>query len=230
MPDRYANLSKEDLVSAFLSCYYELLINCDDDRTITLVANHMTEDIRNEDDSNEILWKKLWFSYIAYFASLHEFHSLKMAANKEIVLADEVTDEEYAEFIAMSDLCYRVYVSEQKPLCPSTRLYMTLKKRWMDAIKWNALADDVKRKIDNRIGKEIRALVPIKPFYRNSPYFDRAQTIYDWVEIFVNADVRQRPDFEKSFKHIYHMNDHESISKITAELKTIIKEAKTHGK
>ena len=227
MPDQFANLSKIELLHAFASYYYELFIDRRSDREIDLLFDHIISDIQYEDYSNDVLWKKIWYSYIGYMASQVGFLSLEAFAKKEFDLANEVTREEYIEFISTASGCYRAYMNNSRSLCPSTRLFVAMQMRMpIPIIDWKPLSTNIRQQIRDKIGEQIEALVPIRQFYQSSIYFDRIQTIYDWVELYINTKRKGAPDFIGSFKHIYDLSNIDNINNIAQVLHIIIKETR----
>lgn len=182
MPDKFGVLSKKDLVNAFFAYYYEFVAKKKSDRQIQEMISFAEDNILNDEFANDILWKKLWFSYVAYCASTVQFHSLENMAIKEMAIIDELSDKEYAEFLMMADSAFRAYNAFDASIFSSFRLYLVSDKCLIEFASKKKLSKDDKKNITDQIGQYVKSLVIHNDFLKNNIFFEPMQVFFDWIE------------------------------------------------
>ena len=221
MPRKFSSLSKKDLVKAFFAYYYELIIGKSSERETKLIINFAEDSIANDDLTNDILWKKLWYLYIAYSASMVGFHSLESASIKEISMVDEVSNDEYMEFLGMADSCFRAYNDFKISVCPSFRLYVAFKQQWVDVIKIQHMSAEEKKYVEKQIKPYVKKLVLFNKFLETNEFFDPIQVVFDWIEKGISNNWNMVPEFESSFAGIFYP-DKETMRCITQKIKDFL--------
>ena len=167
MPDKFENLSKKDLVNAFFAYYYEL-VKKKSDRQIQEMISFAENNILNDEFANDILWKKLWFSYVAYCASTVQFHSLENVAIKEMAIIDELSDEECAELLEVADSAFRAYNEFTASIFSSFRLYLIFDNYPIKLENKKQLSKNDKKNIADQIDPYVKNLAIRNDFLKNN--------------------------------------------------------------
>lgn len=108
MPEQYKDLSREELIDAFLSNYYEIIIALDDKTELERMKDNLYLAIKQTDGDNAFLWKHVWLSYFSYTMHRASFGYFCDVVRKERLLLSETSDDEFLKLLTTLNVSTKV--------------------------------------------------------------------------------------------------------------------------
>jgi hypothetical protein len=108
MPESYKDLSREELINAFLSNYYEIIIALDDKTELENIKDNLYIAIKQTDGDNAFLWKHIWLAYFAYTMHRASFGYFCDVVRKERMLLKETSDDEFLRLLTTLNVSTKI--------------------------------------------------------------------------------------------------------------------------
>ena len=177
MPDDYKDLSREELVNAFLSNYYEVIIALTNIEELNTLKDNLFISIKQTSGDNAFLWKHLWLSYFSYAMHHAHFSYFCDVVRKERLLLSDIDDATFLKLLTTLNISTKI-LSNGFAIIGAPRLVEALLMDGHIYVKCQDIFEKREKILEcSMIGFESMEFK--SDFIKNSPYFDFKEFIFD---------------------------------------------------
>lgn len=194
LPERYKNLERDELIRAFFSEYYELVIAVDDNAIIESMIDYVKKSNNHIKCDNELLWKHLWMSYFMFVMQRMKYNYCYDIISKEKVRLNDSNDETFLRFIAIVNVSSKL-LTRGDAVIEAPRLLDGLlgDRRCQDDC---GFIFERKSQIFDLTNEYSNVFVFNADFFNNNQYFDIGNfVLYTLTMLCVNANLESTTIF-----------------------------------
>jgi hypothetical protein len=220
MPDKFQDLNKTELVSAFFGTYYELLVALNDDNTAEHVVECVSNAIKQVDAENQLLWKHMWLAFCSFVMHRMNYFYFCECIKRERTRLATTHDQDFVRFIATINIASKE-LTRQEALFEAPRFVSDLFNNsvYHDAyrgvnVKRDALHEYVQNHAD--------LIVFNTAYLQNNTYVDKTEFIVDVITMLSIGGKAEVDILESCLSSVLKVENKDQFKSFCVDLLNII--------
>ena len=221
LPEKFAKLSREELIDAFFGYYYETVIALHDDKLVRDIVDYIKTSLKHIETTNDMLWKHMWLSYCSFVMQRIKYYYFCECIKKERICLEETHDDDFVRFMATLNVSSKV-LSRADAILEAPRLVDALIYNNQLSIECKDLYD-IRDQIIN-FGNQYKNLFVFKTgFLNTNRYVDIGEFVFDGLIILKTGFEINPESIYNCFDSVLIINDSDLFKDFCNKLFNIIK-------
>ena len=222
MPDKFQDLTKPELVSAFFGTYYELLVALNDNDTAEHVVDCISNSIKQIDADNQLLWKHMWLAFCNFVMHRMNYFYFCECIKRERTRLASTHDQDFIRFIATVNIASKE-LTRQEALLEAPRFTSDLFNNpvYHDAYRG---VNANRQTIDECVQNNVELIVFKTDYLQNNAYIDRTEFVIDALTMLSIGFVPDAETIEACLSSVLKVENKDLFKSFCVELKHIIEQ------